>query len=303
MKKLLLIAILSVISVVGLFALDGIVTWTWYENDPDVEFYRYQVDGEEDGRWTVVDWSVNEVSLTLDVSVLHTLYLQQSYDGEIWSPSSATDSEIYTESEGEEPYEEEEFPEEFEPEAPPAEEQPAADEEVVAATVIEDEIYVPVVEEEVYKPFVFVDFGIGYMNSIPDSASPKTIGFNASYYRTFFKAGIFDIGVKGNVGIYTSKQLFMNPSQMQLQAYLNAQALASTVIGNCDVWGAIGPDLGFTFINDSSVKAGMSIEIGVRYHRYKNFSIGFAISDHYYLIPVTKMANRLELKAFLSKAF
>ena len=111
MKKLLLIAILSVISVVGLFALDGIVTWTWYENDPDVEYYRYQVDGEEDGRWTVVDWSVNEVSLTLDVSVLHTLYLQQSYDGEIWSPSSATDSEIYTESEGEEPYEEEEFSE------------------------------------------------------------------------------------------------------------------------------------------------------------------------------------------------
>ena len=48
MKKLLFIAILLFVSVVGLFALDGIVTWTWYENDPDVEFYRYQVDGEED---------------------------------------------------------------------------------------------------------------------------------------------------------------------------------------------------------------------------------------------------------------
>lgn len=302
MKKLLFIAILLFVSVVGLFALDGIVTWTWYENDPDVEFYRYQVDGEEDGRWIVVDRNVNEVSLTLDVSVLHTLYLQQSYDGVIWSPSSATDSEIYTESEEPEPAEPEEQPEETsEPETPA--EQPATDEEVAAATVIEDEIDVPTVEVEEYKPLVYLDLGIGYMDSIPDSAAPKTIGFNASYFRTFFKAGIFDIGVKGNVGIYTSKHLFYKPSQMQLQAYLNAQALATTVVGNCDVWGAIGPDMGFTFINGNSVKAGMAIEIGLRYHRYKNFSIGFVVSDHYYLVPTTSMANRLELRAFLSRAF
>ena len=302
MKKLLLIAILLFVSVVGLFALDGIVTWTWYENDPDVEFYRYQVDGEEDGRWIVVDRSVNEVSLTLDVSVLHTLYLQQSYDGELWSPSSATDSEIYTESEEEPETYEEEVAEEPEPEAPVAE-QTVVDEEVAAATVIEDEIEVPVVEVEKYKPLRYLDLGIGYMDSIPDSAGPKTIGFNAAFTWTFLKTGIFDIGVKGNVGFYTSKHLFISPSQTQLHAYVNAQALASTVVGNCEIWGSIGPDLGFTFVNDNAFRMGLSVELGLRYHRYKNFSIGFAVSDHYYVKPRAKMTNRLDLKAFMTLAF
>ena len=300
MKRLLIAAILIFVSAAALFALDGIVTWTWYENDPNVEFYRYQLDGEEDGRWTVVDWSVTEVSLTLDVSVIHTLYLQQSYDGVLWGPSSATDSEIYTEGEEPEAYEEEELPEEPEPEL--KEEQPAEDDEVITATVIEDEVFVPTVEVEVYRPQSYVDGGIGYVNSIPDSAAPKGIGINGAYSRTFLKAGIFDIGVRANLGLYTSKSLFTNPSQCQISGYVNALAMATTVVGNCDVYGAIGPDLGFTFVTDGGVRFGLAAELGLRYHRYKNFSIGFAVSDHYYLAPRSNMINRMELKAFLSWA-
>ena len=296
MKRLLIAVILLFVSASALFALDGIVTWTWYENDPNVEFYRYQLDGEEEGRWTVVDWSVTEVSLTLDVSVIHTLYLQQSYDGEIWGPSSATDSEIYTEGEEPEPYEEEELSEEEIPE------ESEWDDEVIAATVMEDEIFVPTVEVEVYRPQIYVDGGIGYVNSIPDSAAPKGIGMNGAYSRTFLKVGLFDIGVRANLGLYTSKSLFTDPSQCQISGYVNALAMATTVVGNCDVYGAIGPDLGFTFVTDGVVRYGLAAELGLRYHRYRNFSIGFALSDHYYVKPRAKMINRMELKAFLSWA-
>ena len=296
MKRPLIAVILMFVSASALFALDGIVTWTWYENDPNVEFYRYQLDGEEEGRWTVVDWSVTEVSLTLDVSVIHTLYLQQSYDGEIWGPSSATDSEIYTEGEEPEPYEEEELSEEEIPE------ESEWDDEVIAATVMEDEIFVPTVEVEVYRPQIYVDGGIGYVNSIPDSAAPKGIGMNGAYSRTFLKVGLFDIGVRANLGLYTSKSLFTDPSQCQISGYVNALAMATTVVGNCDVYGAIGPDLGFTFVTDGVVRYGLAAELGLRYHRYRNFSIGFALSDHYYVKPRAKMINRMELKAFLSWA-
>lgn len=299
MKRLLIAAILIFVSVSALFALDGIVTWTWYENDPNVEYYRYQVDGEEEGRWVVVDWSVTDVSLTLDVSVIHTLYLQQSYDGELWSPSSATDSEIYTEGEEPEPYEEEELPEEPEPEI---EERPAEDDEVFTATVMEDEVFVPTVEVEVYRPQSYVDGGIGYVNSIPDTAAPKGIGLNGTYSRTFLKVGIFDIGVRANLGLYTSKYLFTDPSQSRISVYVNALAMATTVVGNCDLFGALGPDIAFTFVTDGVVRYGLAAELGLRYHRYKNFSIGFALSDHYYVKPRAKMINRMELKAFLSWA-
>ena len=78
--------------------------------------------------------------------------------------------------------------------------------------------------------------------------------------------------------------------------------MATTVVGNCDVYGAIGPDLGFTFVTDGGVRFGLAAELGLRYHRYKNFSIGFAVSDHYYLAPRSNMINRMELKAFLSWA-
>ena len=319
MKKTLLALVFLFVSAFALFALEGNVTWVWFENDPNVEYYRYQVDGEDDDKWTVVDWTVTEVTYTLDVTVLHTLYLQQSYDGINWSESSYTESELYYEAE--EPVEdffEDDLFDDLESEEPaPAEPE---EDEVVEASVIEDEVILPEVEaEKKYQPLVSIDFGLGYMNSIPDSDGPKTVGVNVSYSRTFFKAGIFDIGLKANLGAYSSRDLF-NFRQWsdgawmenwQLQSYVGCQALATTEVGNCDVYGAIGPDFSYSYgkdVADNSGIAGLELEVGVRYHRFGNVSIGFSICDHQYLFSLFDsvglyLANRMELKAFLGVSF
>ena len=321
MKKALLAAIVLLISAFALFALEGEVTWVWFENDPNVEYYRYQLDGEEDDKWTVVDWSVTEVTYMLDVSVLHVLYLQQSYDGINWSESSYTESDIYIESE--EP-EEDFFDDDFFDDEFPAEPDEEVDEivpeeeedEVIEATVIEEEIYLPEVEVETYDPLSFLDVGLGFMNSVPDSAGPKTWGLNVSYSRTFVKAGIFDIGLKADLGVYTSKDLFSFRKwsdgqwleNWQLQSYLNCMALVTTKVGNCDLYGAAGPDFSYTIgknkLNNSGI-TGLALELGVRYHRFEKVAIGFAVTDHQYLFSLFEntgvdMANRMELKAFLS---
>ncbi len=41
----------------------------------------------------------------------------------------------------------------------------------------------------------------------------------------------------------------------------------------------------------------------VRYHRYRNFSVGVSLSDHYYLIPYTSIVNRFDVRVFASKSF
>ena len=325
MKKALLATIVLFMSAVALFALDGNVTWVWFENDPYVEYYRYQLDGEEDDNWTVVDWNVTEVTFTLDVSVLHTLYLQQSYDGIYWSPSSMTESEVYLEAEEPEELTDDFFfdfeePEEQTEEEPDFFELEEEDDVVMAATVIEDEVFLPEVEtEEKYEALTVLDIGLGYMNSVPDSAGPKTMGLNASYSRTFVKAGIFDIGLKANLGVYSSKDLFSFRKWSsgewlegwKLHSYVNCLALVTTEVGNCDIYGAIGPDFSYTLgKNDVGNPGilGLALEFGVRYHRFEKVSIGFAIADHQYLLSLfnsigVDTANRLELKAFLGWSF
>ena len=48
MKKVLLAAIVLLISAFALCAAEADVTWVWFENDPNVQYYRYQIDGEDD---------------------------------------------------------------------------------------------------------------------------------------------------------------------------------------------------------------------------------------------------------------
>ena len=40
MRKALIATIILFISAFALFALDGNVKWDWFENDPEVEYYR-----------------------------------------------------------------------------------------------------------------------------------------------------------------------------------------------------------------------------------------------------------------------
>ncbi len=308
MRRLLPIVFLLLIALSGAWALDGIVTWIWYENDPNVSYYRYQLDGEDDDNWTVVEWNVNEVTLELDVSVEHVLYLQQSYDGEVWSVSSFTPSEVYEAGQdvSEEVYfEENAVLEESENPADASSEEtgPKLDDVQDVELSEEEAIVNQVAEVKKYDRLIWLDFGVGYLNTIPNSDGPKMLGGFASYNRTFLKASVFDIGAKANLGLYTSKDLILNISNAQMYSYLNVLALATTRIGNCDLYGAIGPEIGLTFINNTSFKAGLAVELGIQYRRLENLFFGFVVSDHYYMIPHTDMANRFDMRFYATRPY
>lgn len=73
-----------------------VFVWDWF--DTDVTYFRYQLDSDSEEGWTVVEsYETMATFSDLDLSVEHTFYLQQSYDGENWSESSTYVSEIYSE--------------------------------------------------------------------------------------------------------------------------------------------------------------------------------------------------------------
>lgn len=64
------------------------ITWAWKATQSGVTAFRYQLDNEIEGLWTVVDASVlSFTSGPLDASVDHVLFVQQTLDGSIWGPS------------------------------------------------------------------------------------------------------------------------------------------------------------------------------------------------------------------------
>lgn len=68
-----------------------VVTWQWALSDPAVTAYRYQIDGEKDGKWIVVDGRTDSYTASgLDPYKDYTLYLQCSYDGVYWSLSACS---------------------------------------------------------------------------------------------------------------------------------------------------------------------------------------------------------------------
>ncbi|AEC02568.1 hypothetical protein [Parasphaerochaeta coccoides] len=71
------------------------ITWDWFLNDPEVTYFRYQLDGENEEGWTVVNADVFAyTSDPVDGTVPHALYLQQSYDGVLWSASAVSGVDI-----------------------------------------------------------------------------------------------------------------------------------------------------------------------------------------------------------------
>jgi len=142
-----------------LFAVPVVVTWEWLLEDPMVTTFRYQIDGEEEEKWTVVDSSVTSYTERgLDGTKSHTLYLQQSYDGVYFSDSALSVAEAMF------PVEE---PTSVVAEAPVVAEEPvvAAEEVVVAeaepavapeAEPVAEEV-APVVAEAEAEPIVEVE--------------------------------------------------------------------------------------------------------------------------------------------------
>lgn len=133
-KRALLLAAVLFAMTLPLFAVSVTVEWNWVQNDSDVRYFRYQVDGEAEDGWTVVDSSVtNYTAKGLDGSQSYTLYLQQSYDGVYWSQSASSVSQPVV-------------PQTAEVEEPVVTEEPA----VVEAAAVEEEPAV-VVEEAVVE--------------------------------------------------------------------------------------------------------------------------------------------------------
>ncbi|MDT3358745.1 MAG: hypothetical protein LIR47_05320, partial [Spirochaetota bacterium] len=151
MKFIALLAALVLLPAV-LFAVPVVVTWEWLLEDPMVTTFRYQVDGEDDDKWTVVDSSVTSYTERgLDGTLAHTLYLQQSYDGVHFSGSAISVAEPMFPAIEEMPVLAEEPAIVAEPEvlAPVAEEIPVVVAEEEIAPVAETEAVVPVAEEVV----------------------------------------------------------------------------------------------------------------------------------------------------------
>ena len=175
-KSTLLIAAILMAVVSPLIAVSMTVTWEWLLDDADVTAYRYQVGGEDEDGWTVIDADTDELTLSdLDPASDYTLYLQRTYDGENWSESASATAEamiveipegIETKTEFE-AYQAEQAAAEAaaaeeaaaEEEAVVEEEEPVAEEEAVEEAEAEEEAAVeeevieeeeePVVEEEV----------------------------------------------------------------------------------------------------------------------------------------------------------
>ena len=292
MKRIASVLFLVLFSLSFAAARQGIVTWMWFENDPMVRFYRYQVDGEDEDGWTVVDWSVTEAAIELDVSVVHTLYLQQSYDGIVWSPSSCTESEAYPDEEAQ-PQE----PEEYENQEFLTEEAEAAVEEQTAGEEIQ-EVAEPLVSK--YKALSQLDLGVGYMDYLPDTAGPKTLGLSAAYSRTFVKFGVFDVGAKAGVSLYTTKDLVFDSPQTRMYLQMNVLGLVSAAVEKCDIHLAFGPELCLVFGRDGRKMAGISAEIGVRYHRTEKLAFGAVLSDHVYLFRPASRCNMMDLRLYVS---
>lgn len=148
MKFIALLAALVLLPAV-LFAVPVVVTWEWLLEDPMVTTFRYQVNGEDDDKWTVVDSSVtSHTERGLDGTLAHTLYLQQSYDGIHFSDSAISVAEPMFPAIEEMPVIAEEPVVVAEPEtaAPVAEEMPVVASTQEIALPVEEEI-IPVAEE------------------------------------------------------------------------------------------------------------------------------------------------------------
>ena len=139
-KSLLLFTAILMAVVSPLLAVSMTVTWEWLLDDADVTAYRYQIDGEDEDGWTVLDADTDELTLTdLDPYTDYTLYLQRTYDGVNWSESASSTAEAIIV----------EIPEGVETGAEFAEYQAAAAEEAAVEEAVEEAAEEAVAEEAV----------------------------------------------------------------------------------------------------------------------------------------------------------
>ncbi len=339
MKRASILIALLLVVVAGAFALDATVTWSWSQNDPDVKYFRYQLDGEEEGKWTVVDADVLSASYDIDVSVEHTLYLQQSYDGANWSASSHTVSAAVDDEtlqaaaaevpetaettavpvEGSEPAAEpaaepasetgvevvetasETKDEEVQPEAPA--EKPVVQEAPVAEVSAEE---APKAAPAVYPARSHIDLGAVYGNTIPFDADGHLVGASLGYTFLFGRTGSFGFGAKVQAAAYTGLDTFKdlkNISAANFKGTLDVMLVADYAASWADFYLGVGGEVSAPLNALKSYTAGVAAQLGARFRLGNVFGLGLEVTDCYYLYPEAAKGNSINAKAYLSFEF
>ncbi len=339
MKRASILIALLLVVVAGAFALDATVTWSWSQNDPDVKYFRYQLDGEEEGKWTVVEADVLSASYDIDVSVEHTLYLQQSYDGANWSASSHTVSAAVEEEtvladvvEASETSEPAEAPAEnvepiAEPVAEPASEsaepaeaapenksddvqpevsaeEPAVQEEVVAEAPAEE---TPAkAAPAVYPARSRIDLGVVYGNKIPFDKDNHLVGASLGYTFLFGRTGSFGFGAKAQFTAYTGLDTFKdlkNISAANFKGTLDVMLVADYASSWADFYLGVGGEVAAPFTALKSYTAGVVAQLGARIRLGNVVGLGLEVADCYSLYPEAAKGNAVNAKAYLSFEF
>ncbi len=63
------------------------IKWSWRTESPEANYYRYQLNGEKEDSWTVVESTVTSIILPATEGI-NRLYLEASYDGIRWSDTA-----------------------------------------------------------------------------------------------------------------------------------------------------------------------------------------------------------------------
>ena len=338
MKRASILIALLLVVVAGAFALDATVTWSWSQNDPDVKYFRYQLDGEEEDKWTVVDADVLSASYDIDVSVEHILYLQQSYDGANWSASSHTVSAAVedetlqtavadvpeTTEPAETPVEDAEPASEpavepvVEPSAEVAETAPETQDEEVQAPVEEPAVQEAPVEEisakeapkaalAVYPARSRIDLGAVYGNTIPFDANAHRVGASLGYTFLFGRTGSFGFGAKIQAAAYTGLDTFKDLKNISIEAFkgtLDVMLVADYAASSwMDLYLGVGGEVSAPLSALESYTAGVAAQLGARFRLGNVFGFGLEVTDCYYLYPEAAKGNSINAKAYLSFEF
>ncbi len=84
-KRIVLLCLLILFVLLPLSASN--IEWTWSAESSETNYFRYQLNGEDENSWTVVDSQVTSVILPSETDN-DTLFVQASNDGKVWSDSS-----------------------------------------------------------------------------------------------------------------------------------------------------------------------------------------------------------------------
>ncbi len=294
MKRLVSLLVLLCFVVISVFALEASVSWNWYKNDRNVKYFRYQLDAEDEDNWTVVTSNVLEATFDVDVSIVHVLYLQQSYDGIHWSESSCTESEVYSDEDFNYNYD---FFDEFEEDSfVPVESNPIEETEgVEASSVVENSP----------QSLSFLNFAFSYRNSIPNHAVSKNIGFVAFYNHLFPPTttlkplDVLKFGFRTELGFYASEEIFTNISNTNYFVVASIQGSMNFAPSKGDFTISFGPEFQLKFGPSEPVfYVGLNARLEMRFNLSEKYSIGFSVANHFYFYP--EKLNLYDMSAIFS---